>query len=73
MMNFNIQLFADNLQNTTATMSKEMKTFYEKRLIDQAEPRLVHDQFADYYPVPPERRQDHRVPQVRQPAQGHHA
>ena len=52
MMNFNIQLFADNLQNTTATMSKEMKTFYEKRLIDQAEPRLVHDQFADYYPVP---------------------
>ena len=27
MMNFNIQLFADNLQNTTATMSKEMKTF----------------------------------------------
>ena len=52
MMNFNIQLFADNLQNTTVTMSKEMKTFYEKRLIDQAEPRLVHDQFADYYPVP---------------------
>ena len=35
--------------NTTATMTKEMKTFYEKRLIDQAEPRLVHDQFADYY------------------------
>ena len=25
--NFNIQLFAENL-NTTATMSKEMKTFY---------------------------------------------
>ena len=49
--NFNIQLFAEN-QNTTATMSPEMKTFYEKRLIDQAEPRLVHDQFADYYPVP---------------------
>ena len=46
MMNFNIQLFAENL-NTTATMSQEMKTFYEKRLIDQAEPRLVHDQFAD--------------------------
>ena len=27
--NFNIQLFAEN-QNTTATMSPEMKTFYEK-------------------------------------------
>ena len=25
---FNIQLFAENL-NTTATMSQEMKTFYE--------------------------------------------
>ena len=49
--NFNIQLFAENL-NTTATMSKEMKTFYEKRLIDQAEPGLVRDQFADYYPEP---------------------
>ena len=49
MMNrFDLQLFADNLQNTTATMSPEMKTFYEKRLIDQAEPRLIHDQFADY-------------------------
>ena len=52
MMNFNIQLFADAQTNTTGTMSVEMKTFYEKRLIDQAEPRLVHDQFADYYPVP---------------------
>ena len=55
--NLNLQLFADastSLQNTTgaAGMTKEMKTFYEKRLIDQAEPRLVHDQFADYYPVP---------------------
>ena len=54
-MKMDLQLFADasvSLQNTTGTMTKEMKTFYEKRLIDQAEPRLVHDQFADYYPVP---------------------
>ena len=54
-MKFDLQLFADAsaaLNNTTGTMTKEMKTFYEKRLIDQAEPRLVHDQFADYYPVP---------------------
>ena len=53
---FDLQLFAEadngSLLNTTATMSAEMRTFYEKRLIDQAEPRLVHDQFADYYPVP---------------------
>ena len=54
-MKIDLQQFADvsaSLNNTTATMTKEMKTFYEKRLIDQAEPRLVHDQFADYYPVP---------------------
>ena len=54
-MKIDLQRFADasaGLNNTTATMTKEMKTFYEKRLIDQAEPRLVHDQFADYYPVP---------------------
>ena len=50
---FDLQMFAaDAPLNATASMSPEMKTFYEKRLIDQAEPRLVHDQFADYYPVP---------------------
>ena len=52
-----LQLFADastQLQNTTgaAGMSAEMKTFYEKRLIDQAEPALVHSQFGDSYPIP---------------------
>ena len=50
-----LQMFADassQLQNTTATMTKEMKTFYEKRLIDQSEPALVHDQFGDPYPIP---------------------
>ena len=55
-LKMDLQLFADpsaSLQNTTGTMTNEMKTFYEKRLIDQAEPRLVHDQFADYYPGRP--------------------
>ena len=33
-------------------LSPEMKTYYEKRLIDYAEPALVHDQFADKYPIP---------------------
>ena len=44
-LKMDLQLFADpsaSLQNTTGTMTNEMKTFYEKRLIDQAEPRLVH-------------------------------
>ncbi len=31
----------------------EAKTYYEKRLIDYAEPDLVHDQFGDCYPIPP--------------------
>ena len=56
-MKLELQMFADastQLQNTTKTtgMSAEMKTYYEKRLIDQAEPALVHDQFGDKYPIP---------------------
>lgn len=52
-----LQMFATastQNQNTTgaSSMSAEMKTFYEKRLIDQAEPALVHDQFGDPYPIP---------------------
>lgn len=52
-----LQLFADasaQLQNTTGAsgMTAEMKTYYEKRLIDQALPALVHDQFGDSYPIP---------------------
>ena len=33
-------------------LSAEMKTFYEKQLIDAAEPALVHDQFGTHYPIP---------------------
>ncbi len=48
-----LQYFADVLNTTTSEgMTAEMKTFYEKRLIDQAEPRLIHDQFGDFYPIP---------------------
>ena len=56
-MKLDLQMFATastENQNTTGAsgMSAEMKTFYEKRLIDQAEPALVHDQFGDPYPIP---------------------
>ena len=56
-MKLDLQMFATastQNQNTTdaSGMSAEMKTFYEKRLIDQAEPALVHDQFGDPYPIP---------------------
>ena len=52
---WDLQLFADastQLQNTTSTLTDEMKTYYERRLIELAEPKLVHDQFADTYPIP---------------------
>lgn len=50
---FNLQLFATTTQTTVLpALSDEMKTYYEKRLIDLAEPKLVHDQFADKYPIP---------------------
>nr|DAO43762.1 MAG TPA: major capsid protein [Caudoviricetes sp.] len=56
-MKLDLQMFAQasaQNQNTTGAsgMSAEMKTFYEKRLLDQAEPALVHDQFGDPYPIP---------------------
>ena len=56
-MKLDLQMFATaSTQNQSTTgasgMSAEMKTFYEKRLIDQAEPALVHDQFGDPYPIP---------------------
>ena len=54
---FDIQLFAETesaAANTTDSigLSAEMKTYYEKRLLDNAEPNLVYNQFADKYPIP---------------------
>lgn len=56
---FEIQTFALNpnlTTDTTATtgndLSPEMKTFYEKDLIEMAEAELIFDQFAEKYPIP---------------------
>lgn len=51
---FNLQRFAESDTNTTLSpgLSGEMKTFYEDTLIDLAEPELIHNQFADKYPIP---------------------
>ena len=47
----------DNTQTTLLNapgndLSPEMKTYYEKRLIMLAEPKLVYDQFGDKYSIP---------------------
>ena len=55
MNSMKLQLFAANTTESNQSgndLSPEMKTYYEKRLIDVAEPRLVHDQFGDKYPIP---------------------
>lgn len=54
---FELQIFALNVNVTTANSSgnhltPEIKTFYEKDLIELAEAELIHDQFADKYPIP---------------------
>lgn len=54
---FNLQMFATVLNTTGSAsegnnLSAEMKTYYEKRLLDNAEPKLVHNQFGDKYPIP---------------------
>ena len=54
LFNINLQLFAElNTQTTgTASLSDEMKTFYSDYLIDNAEAKLVHDQFGQKHPIP---------------------
>lgn len=47
----NLRMF-DTQVTTQEALSAEMKTFYEDTLIDNAEPKLVHDQFGDKYPIP---------------------
>ena len=49
--NLNLSMF-DTQTTSTSSLSAEMKTFYENTLIDMAEPKLVHDRFADKYPIP---------------------
>ena len=51
---FSLQLFAEmNTQTTgTASLSDEMKTYYSDYLIDNAKPKLVHDQFGQKHPIP---------------------
>ena len=47
----NLRMF-DTQVTSQGSLSAEMKTFYEDTLIDNAEPKLVHDQFGDKYPIP---------------------
>lgn len=53
-LTFNLNMF-DGYQGDATTspgMSAEMKTYYEKNLLKEAMPNLVHSQFADKYPIP---------------------
>lgn len=53
-LKLNLQLFANpNTNVTTDTgLSVENKTFYDRTLIEEASPMLVHDQFAQKRPIP---------------------
>lgn len=54
-MKLNIQFFATQVTTMDSAgndLSPEMQVYYEKRLLDAAEPKLVHDQFGDKYPIP---------------------
>ncbi len=50
----NLQLFAEPNTNVTtdAGLSAENKTYYDMRLIDEASPHLVHDQFGQPRDIP---------------------
>ena len=59
-LGMDLQLFADSYADAQTSqlnqagndMSPEMKTFYNKHLIQTAEPELVYDRFAEQYPIP---------------------
>ena len=53
-MNFDLQRFADpNVQTTgSENLSGENKVYYHDRLVDSAEPYLVHAQFGMEIPIP---------------------
>lgn len=57
MVMLNLQLFADVTNATTSgssgnNLSAEMKTFYDKVLLREAGPNLVHDQFGQKRDIP---------------------
>ena len=57
MMALNLQLFADVTNATTSAaggnnLSAEMKTFYDKVLLREAGPNLVHEQFGQKRDIP---------------------
>ena len=49
-----LQLFAEGNTNVTTDpgLSVENKTFYDRALIEEASPNLIHDQFAQKRPIP---------------------
>lgn len=51
---YNLQLFANANTNLTTSsgLTDEMKTYYSDYLIDNAIPKLVHDQFGQKHPIP---------------------
>lgn len=53
-LKLNLQLFAEPNTNVTSSegLTQEMKTFYSDYLIDNAIPKLVHDQFGQKHPIP---------------------
>ena len=52
-MNMNLQLFAENVNVTTdAGLSAENKSFYDRALLEEAAPNLIHNQFGQKRPIP---------------------
>lgn len=48
----NLQMFNNTNKTTDGDLSVEMKTYYSDYLIDNAEPELIHDQFAQVVNIP---------------------
>lgn len=52
LLDIKLDTFNNTQVTTQDSLSAEMKTFYSDYLIDNAEPNLVHDQWAQKHPIP---------------------
>ena len=52
LLDIRLNLFNNTNVTTDTGMSDEMKTYYYKELIENAEPELVHDRFGQKRPIP---------------------
>ena len=67
LLRLNLQLFATTMTTETGSLSAEMKTFYEKRLLDRPNRCWCTTSLPGQVSHSAKWRQNHRIPQIQSP------